>query len=128
MENEKPLPLPLSGQEVQAGILAKIEESLNRSCHLKHDNAYTSVRAQITIRLQLNDYGREVSDNHNVNVNQQVEGLDGAETREVEANINLEPQPPNVFRVGTGQAVPVAVKQGSKTEIRNVRYSPRKAT
>jgi len=127
MENEKPLPLPLSGDEVRAGIMAKIEESLSKSCHLKFDNGYTSVRAQITIRLQLDDYGREVKDNHNVDVLQQVEGLESSGSREVEANINLEPQPPNVFRVQTGQGVPVAVKQGSKTEIRNVRYSPRKA-
>lgn len=126
MDGEKPLPLPLSGDEVKAGILAKIEDSLTRSCHLKFDNAYTKVTAQISIRLQLDDYGREVKDNHNVAVTQEVE-LPSSGTREVETNISVEPEPPNVFRVETGQSVPVQTVENKKQVIRNVRYSPRKA-
>ena len=126
MDNEKPLPLPLSGDEVRAGIMAKIEESLSRSCHLKFDNAYTKVKAKIRIELELDDYGRAVLDNHEVAVTQEVEGLESADTRQAEANITMEPVPPNVFRTSTGQAVPVQVKSGKKTEIKHVQYSPRK--
>jgi hypothetical protein len=126
MENEKPLPLPLSGDEVRAGIMAKIEESLSKSCHLKFDNAYTKVKAKIRIELELDDYGRAVVDNHEVAVTQEVEGLEPTDMRQAEANITMEPVPPNVFRTSTGQAVPVAVKSGKKTEIKHVQYSPRK--
>src|SRR6266481_8618719 len=127
MENEKPLPLPLSGDEIRAGILAKIEDSFTKSCHLKVDNAYTSVKAEIQIRLTLDDYGREVKDNHNVEFEQEVpELLTDSESRTTEANISVEPQPPNVFRVETGQSVPVQTVEGKKTVIRNVHYSPRK--
>src|ERR1700747_483000 len=128
MENERPLPLPLSGSEGKDGIMAKIEESLSRSCHLKFHNAYTKVMAKIRIELQLDDYGRAVADNHEVAVTQEVEGLQGEETRQVEANITMEPVPPNVFRTSTGQPVPVQVKTGKKTEIKHVQYSPRKVT
>jgi len=127
MENEKPLPMPLSGQEVRDGIMAKIEQSLTSSCHLKFDNAYTSVKAEIQIRLTLDDYGREVKDNHNVEFEQEVPELLGdGEPRTTEANILVEPQPPNVFRVESGQSVPVQITEGKKTVIKNVRYSPRK--
>ncbi len=127
MENEKPLPLPLSGQEVRDGIMAKIEQSLTNSCHLKFDNAYTSVKAEIRIRLTLDDYGREVKDNHNVEFSEDVpELLTDSEPRTTETNITIEPQPPNVFRVETGQSVPVQITEGKKTVIKNVHYSPRK--
>ena len=126
MENEKPLPLPLSGDKVKAGILAKVEQSLMSSCHLKFDNAYTKVRAEISIRLTLDDYGREVKDNHNVAFEEAVEGLESSGTRTVEANVNVEPVPPNVFRVETGQVVPVVTIENRKQVVRNVKYSPRK--
>ena len=127
MENEKPLPLALSGDEVKAGILAKIEQSLMSSCHLKFDNAYTKVKAEITIRLTLDDYGREVKDNHNVAFEEAVEGLESSGTRTVEANVNVEPVPPNVFRVQNGLDVPIRTVEAGKQVVRNVRYSPRRA-
>ncbi len=127
MENEKPLPLPLSGDEIRAGILAKIEDSFTKSCHLKVDNAYTSVKAEIRIRLTLDDYGREVKDNHNVDFEQAVpELLTDSVPRTTETNITIEPQPPNVFRVENGLSVPIKVVEGKKTIIKNVHYSPRK--
>ena len=127
MENEKPLPLALSGDEVKAGILAKIEESLVRSCHLRFDNAYCKVSGKISIQLVLDDYGREVKDNHPVDVVMDS-GLESTEgSRSVEANIVLEPLPPNVFRVQNGLDVPIRTVEAGKQVVKNVRYSPRRA-
>jgi hypothetical protein len=126
MENEKILPLPISGDEAKEGILNKISESLSRSCHMKGDNAYTKISGEIVIRLKLDDYGRETLDNHIVKIDIDSGLEPEGEGRSVETHIAIEPKPPNVFRVENGLSVPVATKVGKKVEVRNVKYSPRK--
>jgi len=74
----------------------------------------------------LSDYGREVKDNHIVT----EQGDSGAPAesvpRTVEANIVMEPMPPNQVRVETDQAVPVPAVEGGKKVIKHLRYAARK--
>jgi hypothetical protein len=140
MPDEKPAPLPLTGEEVQEAILYKVATSLLKTCHLKSDNAYTSFKAEITIRLTLSDFGREVKDNHIVKEEgsifhpPEIEAeLVGKESypdlnkpRQVDANIVMEPMPPNQVRIETDQAVPVPTVEGGKKVIRHLKYAARK--
>jgi hypothetical protein len=126
LEQEKVQPLPLSGREVKNAILFKVEESLNKSGHLHDDNAYTSFRAAISVKLMLSDYGREVQDNHEV-IEAGSTGIEGEPERRVEENVTVEPAPPNQVRVETGQSVPVTTVVDGKATTRHVKYSPRKA-
>lgn len=128
MADEKPAPLPLNGDEVKEAILYKINESLGRTCHLSHDNAYASFMADISIRLKLNDFGREQRDNHIVQAmepaNIPAEELE--QMRSMETNLTIVPAPPNVVRTETNQPVPVPTLENGKRVIKPVRYAPRK--
>lgn len=126
MENETVQPFPLSGAEVKNAILFKIEDDLNKSGHLHDDNSYSSFRAEISIKLTLADYGREVRDNHIVTESADS-GLPGEPPQAVEQNVVMEPAPPNQVRVETNQSVPVATVVEGKQKIRHVRYAARKA-
>jgi len=126
MDNEKALPQPLSGEEVRTALLAKIDESFARSCHLKFDNAYTEIEAKIRIEITAYDYGREVKDNHIIE-SKVTSGLTPqTEPQQVTTEFVLEKKPPNVLRVETGQDVPIAVTDGKKTTVKRMRYTPRK--
>lgn len=125
MEQETVQPRPLSGAEVKNALLYKVEHSLNRSGFLHDDNAYSSFKAEISIKLTLADFGREVRDNHIVSEAADT-GLPG-EPETVESNLVMEPAPPNQVRVETGQAVPVTTVIDGKAQTRHVRYAPRKA-
>lgn len=127
MPDEKPAPLPLSGEEIQEAILFKIQQSLGRTCHLIHDSAYTSFRAEISVKLTLSDFGREVRDNHILDLAEDSGLVPQTEPRTLESNITMEPMPPNQVRVETEQAVPVAVVEGGKRTIRRVKYAARKS-
>ena len=130
MENEQIQPLPLSGQEVKDAILFKVQESLSHSCHLHFDNAYSSFKAEISIKLTLADYGREVRDNHIVKLEEDrgvAQFPDPDNSKTVESNLVVEPMPPNQVRVETGQSVPVATVIDGKQKIRHVKYAVRKA-
>lgn len=138
MPDERPAPLPLTGEEVQEAILYKVAQSLSRTCHLKVDNAYTSFKAEITIRLTLSDFGREVKDNHIVKEEGSIfvppemeeqlrkDGMPIGEPRTVEATLTMEPMPPNQVRIETDQAVPVPTVEGGKKVIKHLRYAARK--
>jgi hypothetical protein len=126
MPDEKPAPLPLTGEEVQEAVLYKVASSLARSCHVHKDNAYTSFKAEISIRLTLSDYGREVKDNHIV-AEQGDSGLSAeSEPRQVDVNVTMEPMPPNQVRIETDQAVPVPTIEGGKKVIKHLKYAARK--
>lgn len=127
MESEKSIPLPLTGEEIQEGALAKVRECFEKSCHLSAGNAYTSARFEITVRMTLFDFGREVSNNEIV-TGEIDSGIpqEGAALA-VEENLIVEPMPPNQFRQETGQAVPVATVVDGQKKIRHVKYAPRKA-
>lgn len=117
---------PLTGEEVQEAVIHKIRESMRRSCNLLATNAYTSFRAEITIRLTLSDHGREVPDNHRV-VAQEVTGLpepDVEHTKEVV--ITVEPAPPNQVLIETGQKVDVQRVEDGRKVIKSFRYVARK--
>jgi hypothetical protein len=123
--SEKQVPLPLSGEEVRNAILYRVDESLRKTCHLSDSAAYTSFRGTIEIRLVLSDYGREVTDNHNVEAHEEV-GLEGEVPREVTASITIEPAAPNTVRVETNQDVPVKTVEDGRTVIKKARYQARK--
>lgn len=125
MPDEKPAPLPLTGEEVQEAILYKVATSLAKTCHLKVDNAYTSFKAEISIRLTLSDFGRQVNDNHIVS-EQGDTGLEAESTRVVDANVTMDPMPPNQVRIETDQTVPVPTVEGGKKVIKHLRYAARK--
>lgn len=128
MPDERPAPMPLTGEEVQEAILYKVASSLAKTCHLKIDNAYTSFKAEISIKLTLSDFGREVKDNHIV-TEQGDSGLPAeSEPRTVEANVVMEPMPPNQLRIETGQDVPVPTVEGGKKVIKHLKYAARKTT
>jgi hypothetical protein len=122
--SEKPVVLPLTGAEIQNAILYKLAEDLEKSCHLSEVSAYSRFRAKISVHLVLEDYGREVPDNHII----EVEGgtSAGEEARVVDSEVTMAPEPPNQVRVATGQDVPVKVTNDGKTEIKKVRYQRRK--
>ena len=126
MPDEKPAPMPLTGEEVQEAILYKVATSLLKTCHLKSDNAYTSFKAEISIRLTLSDFGRQVSDNHIVSESGDSGLPAESEPRTVEANVVMEPMPPNQLRIDTDQAVPVPTVEGGKKVIRHLKYAARK--
>lgn len=121
--SEKQVPLPLTGIEVREAILFRIEESLARTCHLNETSAYSSFSAKITINLTLNDFGREVKDNHIVSAS---DGDPQGEAKTMEVEMNLAPEPPNVVRRDTGQDIPIRTLEEGKPVIKKVRYQARK--
>jgi len=126
MPDEKPAPLPLTGEEVQEAILYKVASSLARSCHLRATDAYASFKAEISIKLTLSDFGREVKDNHIVS-DQGDSGLPAeSDPRSVESNVTMEPMPPNQVRIETDQAVPVPTVEGGKKVVKHLKYAARK--
>ena len=125
MPDEKPAPMPLSGEEVRAAILFKVEESLGRTCNLRFDDAYSSFKAEISIKLTLSDFGREVRDNHNVSAHAETT-LEAGEVKAVEANLTIGPAPPNQVRVETGQPVPIVVVEKGKQVVKHVKYASKK--
>ena len=128
MPDEKPIPMPLSGEEVQEAIMYRIQESLSKTCHLKHDNAYTSFHAKIKIELTLSDYGREVKDNHAVEVLEDSSVPAESEPHTEEATVTMEPKPPNQVRIESAQGVPVVVNEGGKRLIKSLKYAARKSS
>jgi hypothetical protein len=126
MESEKPVPMPLTGEEVQNAVLYKVQEAMQNSCHLRLSDAYTSFNAEITVRLTLSDYGRVVHSNHNAVAADDTGLPQEAEPRVSEGNLTVDPMPPNEVRVETDQAVPVKTVQDGKSVIRHLKYAPRK--
>ena len=127
MESEKSIPLPLTGEEVQEGVLSKVRECMEKSCHLSAGNAYTSCRFEVTVKMTLFDFGREVRNNEIV-TGEIDSGIpqEGAALA-VEETLDVEPMPPNQFRQETNQAVPVQTVVDGKKKIRHLKYAPRKA-
>jgi hypothetical protein len=120
---EKQVPLPLSGDEVREAIHFQLEQTMLKSCHLADTNAYSSFKAEITVKLVLNDLGRYVNDNHVALVG---EGEVTPESKTVEAAVEVPEKAPNQVRVDTGQDVPVKAVVEGKTVIRKQKYAPRK--
>lgn len=130
MPNEKPIVLPLSGEEVREAILFKLNESLKKTCHLIDSSAYTAFRGKITISLVLVDYGRETVDNHIVEVDEDVrtpDATDAGRAESYEEVVDIPAMPPNQVRVETQQSVPVQTNVGGKVEVRKVKYAARKS-
>ena len=127
MESEKSIPLALSGEEIQEAVLYKVRECMGKSCHLASGNAYTSVRFEVTVKMTMFDYGREVRNNEIV-TGEIDSGIpqEGAALA-VEETLAVEPMPPNQLRQETDQAVPVQTVVDGKKKIRHLKYAPRKA-
>lgn len=126
MENEKIQPEGLSGEETKFGILAKLSDSLDRSGHLHPANNFSKVRAIVDVRLELDDRGTTTKDNHHVEVTLDSGLPKESETRVENVHLEVEPVPPNQFRVETGQDVPVKTIIDGKTVTKKVRYAARK--
>lgn len=118
---------PLSGEEVQEALIHKIRQSLQKTCNLRPDDAYTSFQAEISIRIKLSDYGREVPDNHQVTVTE-FSGLpdDPEAVREFEEMIQMDAAPPNQVRIESEQKVPIEVTEDGKKTTKFIRYAPKK--
>src|ERR1700686_2093124 len=117
MESEKSIPLPLTGKEIQEAVHFKLNECMEHNCHLHDGNAYTSARIEISVKMVLFDYGREVRNNVAATVEVDSGLPPESEAETVEADVTLEPMPPNVLRQETDQAVPVATIQDGKKVI-----------
>lgn len=118
---------PLTGEEVQEAVIHKIRQSMARSCNLLGTNGYTSFRCRVTISLSLSDYGREVLDNHQVDVAESTGIEPEGPLRQEEAEVIMEPKPPNQVLIESDQKVDLQTTEDGKRVIRQVRYSPRKA-
>jgi hypothetical protein len=127
MDSEKSLPLPLTGKEIQEAVHFKLAECMEHNCHLHEGNAYTSARIEVSVKMVLFDYGREVRNNEAVTV--AVDSGIPAESDPVESDgyVTMEPMPPNQFRVDTDQPVPVQTIVDGKPKTRHLKYTPRKS-
>ena len=157
---DKQVPIALNGDEVREALVYKIDEAideqLKKSCHMSGTNAYTSFTAEISIKVVLNDYGRQVRDNcfaraegepfqptlagvplAQSEVIQQgflmahPETLAGIEAqfppKVVEIELPIAAAPPNQVRIDTHQDVPIRTIEDGKPVIKRQKYQPRKA-
>lgn len=117
---ERVLPNPLTGDEIRKAILDRLSARLAKDGYLNQNLAYDYYSAEVTIKIVAHDCGRLAE----VNVTEQInDGIPVAEAEEVEGEFQIEPQPPNVERVETGQPVPVLSKDSQGTQIvKGVRY------
>jgi hypothetical protein len=127
MESEKSIPLPLTGEEIQEAVVVKLRECMQKNCHLGLGNAYTSAKIEVTVKMTLFDYGREVRNNELATVE-----IDSGLPQEsapvtVEGQLTTDPMPPNQLRVETDQSVPVQTTQDGKKVTKHLKYAPRKA-
>ena len=127
MDSEKSIPMALSGEEIQEAVLFKLSECMQKNCHLHSGNAYSKARIEVSVKMTLYDYGREVRNNEQATVE-----LDSGLPQEsapvtVEGTVVMEPMPPNQVRIETGQDVPVQTIIDGKPTVKRVKYAPRKA-
>lgn len=127
MESEKTVVLALSGEEIQEAVLFKLRECMQKNCHLSLTNAYTSAKVDISVKMVLFDYGREVRNNEVSKVELDSGLPHENEPETIDASISLEPMPPNQLRVETDQAVPVVTTTEGKKQVKRLKYAPRKA-
>ena len=127
MESEKSVPLPLTGEEIQEAVLFKLRECMQKSCHLHLGNAYTSAKIDISVKMILFDYGREVRNNEIAQVELDSTLPPESEPVVAEETLTVDPMPPNQLRHETDQAVPVPTVVDGKKTIRHLKYAPRKA-
>lgn len=127
MESEKSIPLPLTGEEIQEAVIFKLRDCMQKNCHLHLGNAYTSAKIEVSVKMVLFDYGREVRNNEAATVELDSGLPPESESETVEASVTLESMPPNLLRQETDQAVPVATVVDGKKKIRHLKYAPRKA-
>lgn len=136
MESEKSIPLPLTGEEIQEAVLVKLRECMQKNCHLSLGNAYTSARIEVTVKMTLFDFGREVRNNESAIVEVDSGLPNEGEQLASEGTVTFgehsiaDPEKPmsvNEFRVETNQAVPVATVQDGQKKIRHLKYAPRKS-
>jgi len=126
VDSEKSIPLPLTGEEVQEAALYSLRECMQKNCHLSAGNAYTAARIEISVKMTLFDYGREIRNNEVLTVNLDSGLPAESEPETVEGSLTVEPVPPNQLRVETEQPVPVATVQDGKKVVKHLRYAPRK--
>lgn len=119
---------PLNGGEVIEAIVDKLREKLRRDCYLNPNSSYEWFTAKLTIELDLQDAGVHVPVKAAIEMEQGI-AKDG-EIGHVEAELEIEAEPPNKVRVDTGQPVPVLTKdpETGKLVEKGVRYSRKTKT
>lgn len=127
MDSEKSIPLPLSGDEIQEAALFKLREVMQHNTHLTQNNAYTSAKIEISVKMTLFDYGREVRNNLAVTADVDSGLPNESEPEVVEVSSMTEPMPPNQFRTETDQEVPVQTVVDGKKKVKFLKYQPRKS-
>ena len=105
MPQEKTVPLPLSGNEIVVGVLDMVERALRSDCYLHPDSAYSFFEGHVTLELKLRDVPREAEDVVVRDLKKTHGEPDGKE-KDHSITVKIEPEPPNQFRVETGQSVP----------------------
>jgi hypothetical protein len=100
---------------------------MQKNCHLHLGNAYTSAKIEISVKMTLFDYGREVRNNENTSVEIDSGIPPDSPAQEVTGELTVEPMPPNLLRQETEQAIPVATVIDGKKQIKHLKYAPRKA-
>ena len=123
--SERVIPEMLSGEEIIDAVCYKVRQKLLRDCFLNASSAYESFEGKITIHLRMSDLGRYPAVDVEVPVKLGEPVKEGAPV--VEAEFEIEKEPPNVVRRDTEQGVPALVETGDgKKEIRHLRYSAKK--
>jgi hypothetical protein len=135
MQSEKSIPLPLTGEEVQEAVVAKLRECMQKNCHLSLGNAYTAAKIEVSVKMVLYDYGREIRNNEAASVDIETGVPNDAEPVTSEGTVQFgdkslaDPEKPmsvNEFRVESEQPVPVQTVADGKKVTKHLKYAPRK--
>lgn len=121
---ERVLPEALSGEEIRIAILDQLMTRLSKDGFLNSAHAYSHYSAKVTIHIECHDLGREDV----VDVTETAAPVktddENAALEQFDAELIVDPQPPNDVRVETGQSVPVLTTDPEgKPAIKGIRYS-----
>jgi hypothetical protein len=135
MESEIQIPRPLDADELKQGIAHMVAEAVYdklSTSGILFGRAFPKFKTAEPIRIRLlldrsyiagPEFGDDAMvDNHLVSIPGEV----GDDPVEVEVDLDIPAQPPNLFRQKTGQPVPVITQEKGKTVERAVKkYQPR---
>lgn len=119
---------PLSGAEVVEAVLDRLRTELRKDCYLNPSSAYDWFSCKVSIELDMHDAGSLIK------VDRAVTAENGDKPGEVESlqhvsgGFHIDPAPPNVVRVETGQPVPTLTRdEHGKDVVKGVRYGRKDA-
>lgn len=121
---ERVLPEALSGEEIRVALLDQLMTRLAKDGILNSAHAYSHFSAKVDIHIECHDLGRvdvvDVTETATpIKTDDENDALD-----QFDAELIVDPQPPNDVRVETGQEVPVLTNDSEgKPAIKGIRYS-----